>query len=77
MNAYILRIVFCLLLGTMLCSTGLSMMNEPIFTSQLMGTVALGSGLLIVIYGFSPGVASQVISAIVKIISLPFKALSR
>ena len=75
MGTYLIRIAICVLFGAILCSQGLSMMNEPNLSSQLMGTVALGGGLLIIIYGFSPGVASAVISAIVKIISLPFKAL--
>jgi hypothetical protein len=73
MSASMIRIVICVIVGILLCSQGLAMMNEPVFTSQLLGTVAIGCGLLIIIFGFSPSAASAVISAIVKIISLPFK----
>ncbi len=75
MSVYLIRITVCVMLGLWLCSQGLAMMNETVFPNQLMGVVAIGVGLLIVIFGFSPGAASAVIKAIVDIISLPFKAL--
>lgn len=75
MPTYVLRILVCMMIGAIITLSGLSYLDAPNVTTQMLSPIAMGCGLLIIIYGFSPSTAKEIIKAIVKIVSLPFKAL--
>ena len=77
MTTYVLRILVCIIVGAILAFSGLSYIDAPSLTTQMMSPIAIGCGLLIIMYGFSPSTAKEIIKAIVKIVSLPFKTLFR
>ena len=70
-----LRIVFCSIVGLLLVLFGSQANSSTNIVMQVFGFAEIGLGLLIVIYGFSPSTAKQIINAIVKIVSIPLKGL--
>jgi len=75
MKTYMLRIIFCSIIGLLLIALGSQVNSTRDIVTQVFGFAEMGLGLLIVIYGFSPSTAKQIINAIVKIVSIPLKAL--
>lgn len=75
MKTYMLRIVFCSVVGLLLILFGSQINSGTNIIMQVFGFAEMGLGLLIAIYGFSPSTAKQIINAIVKIVSIPLKAL--
>lgn len=61
----LIRIMVCVLIGFYLISIGIE--------NEIFGILTTAMGLLIVIYGFSPRLAKNIINAIVKIATAPFK----
>jgi hypothetical protein len=65
MKTTLIRILVCVAISLSLISFG---SRDPVF-----GILHIGIGVLVLIYGFSPGMAKSIISAIVKIVTAPFK----
>jgi len=54
MTTYVLRILVCIIVGAIISFSGLSYIDAPSLTTQVMSPIIIGCGLLIIIYGFSP-----------------------
>jgi len=68
MNEDELRITVCLIIAAALIFPSLVLLS-----SNVLFILTLGTGLLMVIYAFSPDTASSIINGIVKIVTAPFK----
>ena len=75
MKTYMVRIVFCSIIGLILISLGSQVNSSTNIVTQVFAFAEMGLGLLIIVYGFSPSTAEQIINAIVKIVSIPLKSL--
>jgi hypothetical protein len=63
-----LRIAVCLVLAAVLVFPSLALMNSnPLFI------LSLGVGILVIIYAFSPDLASEIVDGIKEIVTAPFK----
>ena len=63
-NASPIRILVCVILGTLLIILGAG--------TGIFGILIIGLGVLMVIYGFSLETAESIVNAIVKIVTAPF-----
>jgi hypothetical protein len=70
LNARMLRILVCVAFAGLVVSQGFSMMTDSknSVVTQSFGFASTGLGFLILIYGFSPEKAKQIISEISRII---------
>jgi hypothetical protein len=63
-----IRIAVCMVLAVMFIVPSLIQLS-----SNILFILPLGIGVLVMIYGFSPDLASEVIDGIVKIVTAPYK----
>lgn len=77
MRTSMIRIIVCSIIAICLLNQSFSMMEGLSITKQTFSLTTMGLALLIMIYGFSPSMARTIINAIVKIVSIPLKALFR
>ena len=71
----VVRIIVCVAIGVAIISKGYGMMGEASVVTQSFGFGSLGLGLLLIIYGFKPDRAKQIIAEISKIVREFLKAL--
>jgi hypothetical protein len=65
----------CLAIGLLLIYKGMTILTISDFLTKPYSILFVGCGLLIIIFGFSPRKASEIIKAIVEIVTAPLKAI--
>lgn len=70
-----IRIIACLILGVLAILQGFGMMDNINIVTQVFGLAVMGFGLLMIVYGFTPSTAKQIIKAIVQIVSIPLRKM--
>lgn len=71
----IARMLICVAFASLSVSKAFDMINDISVVTQTFSLVPLCLGFLLLIYGFSPNMAKQVIKAIVDIIHTLFSAI--